>query len=963
MDSDEQICQACKCYRNAVLQFCKRYTSIQNKAAALPKDIEFILHHTSHVIRQLTQKRRSLQAGLEHLQTKLWSQILTNFFGTTSTASASIDTLFTEQQAALLQHFLAQILRLHDGIFLLVSGECRHPGDKRHSKNKKTKYPSQLAQQRHRNDGYTKLYNAPGGYSGFGWDEFFDEQVGLQRRLLQLLQKYSQRGRKQKSVAQIQDYLNEHGAQMLESLFDHHESEMNSVKEGFRKLQDRVVRDIRQKLAAMSAKSVPVVLSLHDKMEHLQVGSIKVDRRGDTFQVMDPQGVLPTGYTGKEWSKVMQIPISLTSSEKYATKSKEISVKSKTVQKSDPAAAETTKAGKKRRRAIIEDSDDDHDDDDHDRTVPPAKNKEEQAQKADNNNASQDTRSPETSVAKILSASTGLQVKVQTKTKSPQLLAEGRTSLSLASIKTQMGANIHALEASREELEKEEAGAVKAARLEEEQATATSIAEGEATIRRQRRVLARVLSRSSDHRDSTEIWAARELLREQLMTVGNQILWEPFERGDGEEGDMFSNSDETRKRYLLVALKYFEEAKDLVKEQEVFRRQLYQMGEYTKDESLFVCRNLLLMGGRAHVNMGITYMELAMQTKNKFILANREWKQFISQAIVELTEAKRYAESLRNKTECDRRRGSNAVETWIDDLQADQLESLALRWWGCALWRQGLRKDAMALFEAGASFFVNTLIRASAEHVIDDNERIIDAFRQLGADCFSSCILLVDLAWAYIDDLIPTEALKDGNDVFELVKGILLGMAMKVSVAVVDFLEAHPSDEMTTNEFMEENHILSLKAIGELLAEIEQHLVQKKTVTTKPIRAGPLLFRQKQLSHRRSEVELLGFDGLPTRFLTLGTGGTARHKRKPKGPNPAYHNHSGERLSGLPRPKESSSGDTDGLEQQPRKYRPWGDELLPQVVDKVTGKSVPKIEYPSVAPIMPPEIRALLEAP
>ena len=50
------------------------------------------------------------------------------------------------------------------------------------------------------------------------------------------------------------------------------------------------------------------------------------------------------------------------------------------------------------------------------------------------------------------------------------------------------------------------------------------------------------------------------------------------------------------------------------------------------------------------------------------------------------------------------------------------------------------------------------------------------------------------------------------------------------------------------------------------------------------------------------------------------------------------------------------------MDKEPeRKYRKWGDELLPQELDPETGKMVPKLSYPCVAPPMPPEIAAIYE--
>ena len=40
-----------------------------------------------------------------------------------------------------------------------------------------------------RNDGYTRLFKNDAAYSGFGWDEYANETVGIQSRLIGLLKK------------------------------------------------------------------------------------------------------------------------------------------------------------------------------------------------------------------------------------------------------------------------------------------------------------------------------------------------------------------------------------------------------------------------------------------------------------------------------------------------------------------------------------------------------------------------------------------------------------------------------------------------------------------------------------------------------------------------------------------------------------------------------------------------------
>ena len=138
---NEQVELACQGFRNSVQAYCRRYivaassSSSEKKKVLLPKDVEDLVSHSSYFLRNLIGKRRSLENGLCNLRRNLWPIILDRFHK------------HPTERAALLQHFLEQCLRLHDGLLLLVSGECRHQGDIRRANNsnrKETPFRSKL---------------------------------------------------------------------------------------------------------------------------------------------------------------------------------------------------------------------------------------------------------------------------------------------------------------------------------------------------------------------------------------------------------------------------------------------------------------------------------------------------------------------------------------------------------------------------------------------------------------------------------------------------------------------------------------------------------------------------------------------------------------------------------------------------------------------------------------------------
>lgn len=107
-----------------------------------------VLAHTRHCFTVLRYNLRCLTNGLQVLSTTLLPSL--------------------SKHPAAVQHIFTQMLRLHDGYILCVSGECRHAGDAQTN----PKYPSRLAE-------HEGVYHASRTYSGTGWDEWNDPVVGL----------------------------------------------------------------------------------------------------------------------------------------------------------------------------------------------------------------------------------------------------------------------------------------------------------------------------------------------------------------------------------------------------------------------------------------------------------------------------------------------------------------------------------------------------------------------------------------------------------------------------------------------------------------------------------------------------------------------------------------------------------------------------------------------------------------
>jgi hypothetical protein len=228
LDLPEHITLACSLLQSSVeRQIGKRQKS--NRKVTVPplsptciRAAKDATQHGCHVVQQLYVKRSSLSHGirafvtfcgpfvLQQLQTLTLLPTTTpiptysrsqrlQFQHDDASASSHQDaatamTTVTCQVVRLLTHWFRNYLRLRDGLVLLHSGECRHRGDVRaaaattttqhnNSNNNKHNHKSKLGQQSTRADGYTTMYSGD-HYSGYGWDELFDEHVGVKTRLV-----------------------------------------------------------------------------------------------------------------------------------------------------------------------------------------------------------------------------------------------------------------------------------------------------------------------------------------------------------------------------------------------------------------------------------------------------------------------------------------------------------------------------------------------------------------------------------------------------------------------------------------------------------------------------------------------------------------------------------------------------------------------------------------------------------
>ncbi len=336
-----------------------------------------LVDHARHIFMVLFQKRRSLKSFLFWFRNE-WSRVEGDL---------------EKHPVEILQHSLQHFLRCQDGFILLTSGECRHEHDTQLAKT--TNFRSRLSTLEERDDGYTVLYKGTGVYSGYGFDEFNNEVVGVRALLEKELKRY------RKSPW---EYLERQGGtELLESLLDQHEREVKEMQQSLQSFKRKMMDDIHRRLKPKNLK-----FASQDKMERLSLSvqgrKIDLERRAGSFQIEGP--LLPeSNHKPADWDS--------------------LSLKPKN--KTEDRVPRTSK--KLKRRRVIDDSD-----------------SEEEMIDFGEKNDKKPKKDPEQSVGK----SSGLVVRID----SSVLKTEQEDSLAV--IKNQLGVNVQELEQAREILEVED---------------------------------------------------------------------------------------------------------------------------------------------------------------------------------------------------------------------------------------------------------------------------------------------------------------------------------------------------------------------------------------------------------------------------------------------------------------------------------------------------------------------------
>ena len=325
----------------------------------LRSECNLLVEHANLVLYTLSTKRNSLSNAIQAFRAELTSYIERFVFldSNSLVKNSNSDCAAMQQQVEVVRRWFANYVRLRDGFVLLESGECRHDHDDDHVSSKSSSsFPSKLKGAL-RPDGRTRKFKSDKGYTGRGYDEVYDDDVGIKRRLLQTLAKLDS-GRR--SITTIDEKLFDDetgGATKWQMWMDEHISQSKILREELNCIANDFVVGINRYLLLLNSKknsSKKLTLNTDDKFERIKLGDlIDISRRGNDFSIKDKGGSLPIGMSLNDWKVKFSLIKVLPNSAAAATDTNKLTQKNK---------IENVRTMKKR-KMILEDSSEDSDDD------------------------------------------------------------------------------------------------------------------------------------------------------------------------------------------------------------------------------------------------------------------------------------------------------------------------------------------------------------------------------------------------------------------------------------------------------------------------------------------------------------------------------------------------------------------------------------------------------------------------
>jgi hypothetical protein len=334
--------------------------------SSLRDECNGLVRHANLVLRTLAAKRASLSNALAALRVES-EDYVGRFAGAASSSSSSSSPVVGKNgddaaegaRVEIVRRWFAAYVRLRDGFVLLESGERRHD----HDDDGDDSFPSRLRGARC-SDGYTRKFKSERGYTGRGYDEAYDPQVGIRaRRLLVALSKLD--GRPTEVIDEELFGDETAGGGLWEKRMDEHINESKALREELNSIAEDFRNGInRHYLVAARAKAgnggnrvvKELTLNIEDKFERIKLGdSLDISRRGNDFSIKDKGGSLPIGMSVDDWRE----KFSLSKKKKKMDPTRAIRKGGLSLKRK----AEEVRTAKKQRKATLEDSSEDDDDD------------------------------------------------------------------------------------------------------------------------------------------------------------------------------------------------------------------------------------------------------------------------------------------------------------------------------------------------------------------------------------------------------------------------------------------------------------------------------------------------------------------------------------------------------------------------------------------------------------------------
>ena len=295
--------------------FCCLMSVVVKKYAAkwgIPvKSIAEILDHVEFFKKNFTKNLDALELALKalkaltddlllRLQTRNRSKSSVEGGSSCSLGVSNVESL--ESVYKMFEKWFKSYVRVRDALMYVTSGECRHRKDIREAET--SRFKSQLLSMSVRDDGYTREFKGE-HYSGVGWDEFYNETVGIRKRLVDLLSGGKDKARGESRSRKL---LSEDEFTCFENRLRETDTDAKNIAQPFKE-------GVKSHFRMGGGMNGTVELTSQDKHESLKVSvktetgeeyaTFKVQRRAKNFQL--DESVLPQEWDLATWKGAMSL--------------------------------------------------------------------------------------------------------------------------------------------------------------------------------------------------------------------------------------------------------------------------------------------------------------------------------------------------------------------------------------------------------------------------------------------------------------------------------------------------------------------------------------------------------------------------------------------------------------------------------------------------------------------------------